>query len=530
MRVVHLNYWDILGGAAKGMFILHNELRNIGVDSWLIVAQKDSNDKYTIELYNDKQREERKNLEHVPERLYINKEPLMMNSNLLDSPQLLQIIKQLNPDIIHIHWQGHGFFSIEDLSKFNKPIVWTLRDWAMMTGGCHHPLLCDRFEEDCGKCPILQSTNPKDLTRQNLERKKKEFQNLNLTIVGISPYMSQQASKSFLFNKNIVTIHNNIDNEKYYPMEKKFAFDILNLKTSKQIVTIGANSLNDLHKGFEYFLQALNYIEKNIFVLIFGEIDESKLEKIPCNFKYLGYIKDDEFLRAIYSASDVFVAPSLYEPFGKTVAEAMHCGTPVVSFKGAGGPDFIIDHKQNGYLANKSDSKDLACGINFILNYKSYKKMSQNASSKIKKYFLKDKVAKEYNDLYKTIIGENYSISQKQELNLYKNLLKLPDIKLLYKNLLTYSQSQYIVYGYGSTGKFLDELLIDKILFFIDSDINKTDNKRVFHISSFPTIKSDIVVIVSLVDRFNEVSKELIKNNISNRIINLSDFLMENEL
>jgi len=163
MKIAHIHYWDTLGGAAKGMYTLHTELKKLDIDSSLVVAKKISTDKDVIELYNSSQREDRKNIDHIPERFYKKKQPFMINNNLLDSPELLQTINKLNPDIIHIHWLGHGLCSLEDLVKFNKPIVWTLRDWAAMTGGCHHPFSCDRFHQECGKCPILNSNINYDL-------------------------------------------------------------------------------------------------------------------------------------------------------------------------------------------------------------------------------------------------------------------------------------------------------------------------------------------------------------------------------
>lgn len=46
--------------------------------------------------------------------------------------------------------------------------------------------------------------------------------------------------------------------------------------------------------------------------------------------KNIGFVDDSE-LPALYSAAGVFVYPSLYEGFGFPVAEAMSCGTPVVT-------------------------------------------------------------------------------------------------------------------------------------------------------------------------------------------------------
>ena len=78
----------------------------------------------------------------------------------------------------------------------------------------------------------------------------------------------------------------------------------------------------------------------------------------------MGFLHDTISLRLAYSASDVFVAPSLMDAFGKTLAESMSCGTPAVCFD-ATGPKDIVDHKLNGYKAFPFDTSDLTAGINW---------------------------------------------------------------------------------------------------------------------------------------------------------------------
>ena len=55
----------------------------------------------------------------------------------------------------------------------------------------------------------------------------------------------------------------------------------------------------------------------------------------------------------------------LMDAFGKTLAEAMACNTPVVCFD-ATGPKDIVDHKINGYKAIPFESRDLANGIEWV--------------------------------------------------------------------------------------------------------------------------------------------------------------------
>ena len=99
----------------------------------------------------------------------------------------------------------------------------------------------------------------------------------------------------------------------------------------------------------------------------------------------------------------MFVAPSLMDAFGKTLAEAMACGTPVVCFD-ATGPKDIVDHKINGYLAKPFESEDLADGIEWVLNASNYDELCLNAREKVVREFDSEVVAKKYIKLYEEIL------------------------------------------------------------------------------------------------------------------------------
>lgn len=67
-----------------------------------------------------------------------------------------------------------------------------------------------------------------------------------------------------------------------------------------------------------------------------------------------------------YTAADVFVTPSPYEPFGLVVIEAMACGAPVIATN-QGGPPEIISEGQDGYLVHPSNTALLAERIASLL-------------------------------------------------------------------------------------------------------------------------------------------------------------------
>ena len=72
----------------------------------------------------------------------------------------------------------------------------------------------------------------------------------------------------------------------------------------------------------------------------------------------IGYVRGEPALRDLYAAAGVFAFPSLYEGFGLPVAEAMACGTPVLTSDAtalpevAGGAAVLVDPRSSGSIAD----------------------------------------------------------------------------------------------------------------------------------------------------------------------------------
>lgn len=62
-------------------------------------------------------------------------------------------------------------------------------------------------------------------------------------------------------------------------------------------------------------------------------------------------------IQRFYGAADLFVLPTIYEPFPNVNLEAMACGTPVITTATAGGAD-IIQAEENGYVIPDAWSVD----------------------------------------------------------------------------------------------------------------------------------------------------------------------------
>lgn len=412
MKILLLNTYDISGGAAIAAYRLLKGLQQNGVQAQMLVQSKKSDD-YSVTGPQIKWKKAfgklRPIIDSVPVRFYKQRKKIIFSSAILPD-NIFKKMQDINPDIVHLHWIAGGFVKIETLAKINKPIVWTLHDSWAFTGGCHIPFDCKKYIKSCGCCPTLNSNKKNDLSSKIWRRKEKSWKNLDLTIVTPSSWLGECAKKSSLFSQTRVeVIPNGIVLNRFKPIDKNIARDILCLPKDKRLILFGAMSaIDDQNKGFYLLKEAFNKISskenKDIELVIFGSSKPKNEEDLGFKTHYLGHLNDEISLALVYSAADVMIVPSIQEAFGQTASESLACGTPVVAFGNTGLSD-IVEHQKNGYLAKSFDTGDLAYGIKWVLeDDKRWKKLSENAREKVVNEFDIINVAKRYVDLYKDIL------------------------------------------------------------------------------------------------------------------------------
>jgi glycosyltransferase involved in cell wall biosynthesis len=89
---------------------------------------------------------------------------------------------------------------------------------------------------------------------------------------------------------------------------------------------------------------------------------EAIATKPDCRVTYLGRLSGDDVLSA-YLAADLLVLPSLFEPWGLVINEAMACGLPVIVSDRVGCADDLVRPGETGLVVGAGREIDLASAI-----------------------------------------------------------------------------------------------------------------------------------------------------------------------
>jgi D-inositol-3-phosphate glycosyltransferase len=116
-----------------------------------------------------------------------------------------------------------------------------------------------------------------------------------------------------------------------------------------------------------------------------------------------------DLLPTYYTAADVCVIPSHYEPFGLVAIEAMACGTPVVA-SAVGGLRFTVLPEETGLLVPPQDVDGFAQSIDRILSDELWaKKLRKRATERVQQNFSWTSVAVQLSDLYRRLLAQSLS-------------------------------------------------------------------------------------------------------------------------
>ncbi len=165
-----------------------------------------------------------------------------------------------------------------------------------------------------------------------------------------------------------------------------------------------------LQKGPDYFLRAAKRVlERNPHVLfiISGSGDmENQVMHLAAELGIAGHVFFTGFLQGaerheIYAAADLFVMPSVSEPFGITALEAMKLGTPVLISKQSG----VAEVVRHALKVDFWDVDEMANKILSVVGYPGLRQaLAENAAQEAERLTWSD-AARKVNGIVHELVG-----------------------------------------------------------------------------------------------------------------------------
>ncbi|HET9487431.1 MAG TPA: glycosyltransferase family 4 protein, partial [Chryseosolibacter sp.] len=184
-------------------------------------------------------------------------------------------------------------------------------------------------------------------------------------------------------------------------------------RVSKKPARLGKNMVTFLgrvtyQKGPLYFVEAARLVlekfpDTHFVVAGSGDLLPAVMERVASlglskKFHFTGFLRGQQ-VQQVWSVSDVYVMPSVSEPFGITPLEAIQSGVPVILSNQSG----VSEVMPHAIKADFWDTESLAGAICSLLRHKSLAKTLKKHSKETLKDISWENAARKLNSLYHEI-------------------------------------------------------------------------------------------------------------------------------
>lgn len=402
MKILQINAVYGKGSTGRTTKELHEYLLNCGVTSYVACSDIAGLSENTYKIGNIIDRKA-----HAVLSRFTGKQGYFSKAA---TKKLIRFIDNIAPDIIHLRNLHGNYIHIPMLLKYiidNKiATVITLHDCWFYTGKCmlYIEFNCNKWTDKCGHCPALKQGNKSyffDCSTSMLKDKEKYLSSIDrLAVIGVSQWTTNDVKKSILKNAMIIKcIYNWIDLDQFRP--RNGSEYCTKLRLEDKFIILGVASKWTKQKGIHIFWEIANMLPDDCHIVLVGGVPEN----IQANKKitYIGEMNDVRLLSEIYSMADVFVNPTIMETFGKTNAEALASGIPVIAYNSTAAPELIGRNGKCGFLVDNNSAKEYLKNI-LLVKAKGKNFFASEARRRAELLFSKEDNIKKYYEVYKMLL------------------------------------------------------------------------------------------------------------------------------
>jgi glycosyltransferase involved in cell wall biosynthesis len=272
----------------------------------------------------------------------------------------------------------YGFVASEIAEKGSYDIIHA-HDWLTYKAGIEakkvtgKPLVIHVHATEFDRCGMNLNQGVFEIERTGMETADK--------VITVSHFTRNTVIRKYGISPlKVVTVHNGVE-----PLDTNENRETWKIRTQDKIVTYLGRITSQ--KGPEYFIEAAYKILKRMDNIRFvmaggGDMLQKMIEYvaklgISDKFHFTGFLKGNDVYR-MYATSDVYVMPSVSEPFGIAPLEAMQGNVPVIISKQSGVSEVLTHAIKIDFW----DTDAMADAIHGIISYPVLSDFLKNHGSK----------------------------------------------------------------------------------------------------------------------------------------------------
>ncbi|KPK85183.1 MAG: hypothetical protein AMJ94_19310 [Deltaproteobacteria bacterium SM23_61] len=231
--------------------------------------------------------------------------------------------------------------------------------------GCHREWLIQRKKIEPWIKSLSHSLNP--MHRSMLSLEKRLFRSPHLKhIIAVSQRGKEEIIRHYQVPASkIRVVYNGVDQTQFNPerslqhrekIRQKFALG----ERDRALLFIGSGFER---KGLKFIIASLPHLEKNVKLLVVGKDRPAHYHDMAGKLGVLDrvfFVGPRRDVENFYGAGDLFILPSVYEPFGNTCMEALACGLPLVTTRMTGASELIREGKNGLIIDDPRNIQEMA--------------------------------------------------------------------------------------------------------------------------------------------------------------------------
>ena len=235
-------------------------------------------------------------------------------------------------------------------------------------------------------------------------------------VIAMTNFVKNELIKDYgVDSEKISVVYDGVDINLFSPEgRKKYAKEVrekLGIEKSDEILLFVGNPFS--RKGLHYLIRSLKFLKNDCYkLLILGKslpgdrienyLNMAKAVKTERNVIYPGFSKE---VYKYFLAANAFIFPTLYDPFGLVVLEAMASGLPVITSSPSycGAAELIKDGRNGLLLKNPRDEREIGEKINLILEDRNLRKRLGRNARKTAERYTWDRTASGFLEVFESV-------------------------------------------------------------------------------------------------------------------------------